>query len=218
MIFCANPYGVFAYDETSMRPLSPGELNVLQLQQLQSMAQAPVNDAALRGMVNFRPYPDPPQRPLDERFADFKVRLSAALKRHGIPENPIPSVLKTKGATTAVQSCLPRSAVVANLFTSSRGRTEGRVDESVEARECTQRPHTTNPAQLKNDRPRADRVLGAGTDRRSSGTPVQEPANETQSSFNVDGRATTQAGIKPGPREALSDPVFFNAALHRETV
>ncbi len=27
---------------------------------------------------------------------------------------PIPSLPKTKGATTAVQSCLPRSAVVAN--------------------------------------------------------------------------------------------------------
>jgi len=178
MIFCANPYGVFAYDETSMRPLSPGELNVLQLQQLQSMAQAPVNDAALRGMVNFRPYPDPPQRPLDERFADFKVRLSAALKRHGIPENPIPSVLKTKGATTAVQSRVPRSAVVANLFTSSRGGGK------------------------KHFRAVGLSKLSASDDR--------EPARITQ--------IMQGAGVAPGPREALSDPVFFNAALHRETV
>ena len=181
MIFCANPYGVFAYDETSMRPLSPGELNVLQLQQLQSMAQAPVNDAALRGMVNFRPYPDPPQRPLDERFADFKVRLSAALKRHGIPENPIPSVLKTKGATTAVQSCLPRSAVVA---INSRGRSESRRAIGL------------------NDGD-ADGVCGLG-----------RAASVENSMEGLTVPAT--AGVAPGPREALSDPVFFNAALHRE--
>lgn len=194
MIFCANPYGVFAYDETSMRPLSPGELNVLQLQQLQSMAQAPLNDAALRGMVNFRPYPDPPQRPLDERFADFKVRLSAALKRHGIPEIPIPSASKTKGATTAVQSCLPRSAVVANLFTSSRGCTEsGRATSSG-----------SGPLPLP---------LLAG----EACSAIEPPFGVTKTVGRQQESKRT-AGVAPGPREALSDPVFFNAALHRETV
>lgn len=103
----------------------------------------------------------------------------------GLPSNipmQIPSVLKTKGATTAVQSRVPRSAVVA---TDSRGCTESGRAADVSL---------TGVAKV-----------GLST-------------AEKASTATLEGPTTRQAGVAPGPREALSDPVFFNAALHRETV
>ena len=105
----------------------------------------------------------------------------------GLPSNipmQIPSVPKTKGATTAVQSCLPRSAVVANLFTSSRGGSESR------------------------------RAIGLN-DGDANGVSGLGRAASVEA-FMEGPTVPATAGVAPGPREALSDPVFFNAALHRE--
>ena len=78
-------------------------------------------------------------------------------------------------ATTAVQSCFPQAAVVADQFTSSRGGGK------------------------KHFRSAGPSMLSAGGDGESS--------RITQ--------ITQGAGVAPGPREALSDPIAFNAALHR---
>lgn len=83
-------------------------------------------------------------------------------------------------ATTAVQSRVPRSAVVA---INSRGISESRRETSV--------------------------ALHGSASSRQIG-PVQGVA-----SLSTLPKATA-AGVAPGPREALSDPVFFNAALHRD--
>lgn len=92
-------------------------------------------------------------------------------------------------ATTAVQSCLPRSAVVANLFTSSRGG----VESSRHAKAGNKAGSI--PAEARcSSATRLVRVIEQGA--------AIQPC----------------AGVAPGPREALSDPVFFNAALHREMV
>ena len=86
-------------------------------------------------------------------------------------------------------------------ITSSEGGVESRhAGESAEARESTQRPYTTVQAQAKNDWV-SGRVLGAGTDRRLSGTTVQEPAGDVRLPSNADGRATEQGGVASTPSE-----------------
>ena len=35
----------------------------------------------IHGLRQYRMFPEPPEAPLDERFADFKVRLAAAVDR-----------------------------------------------------------------------------------------------------------------------------------------
>lgn len=87
-------------------------------------------------------------------------------------------------ATTAVQSCLPRSAVVANQFTSSRGGVESFRHA------------------------KAGNMTGAAPVAEKS-SPATRPVRVT-----VQGAALQPcAGVAPGPREALSDPIAFNAAL-----
>lgn len=112
-------------------------------------------------------------------------------------------------ATTAVQSCLPRSAVVANLFTSSRGGGGSRTAKA-----------TIVP----------DRVVGTAQVKTASAVSVTEQSERARdvgglipparkSAMKSDPRRNVaQAGVAPGPREALSDPIAFNASLHRETV
>lgn len=80
-------------------------------------------------------------------------------------------------ATTAVQSRVPRSAVVADQFTSSCGGVEGHA---------------------------------RSTERDSKGLIGNEkPKDQGERSI-----PSAVVGIKPGPREAISDPIAFNAALH----
>jgi len=100
---------------------------------------------------------------------------------------PFPSAPQPK-ATTAVQSCLPRSAVVANQ---SRAKaTDGKAGMAG----------ATGPV----------RRSSAGTGLRVGEASAVLPA--TSEFMDV------TAGRDRRSNSALHDPVFFNAALHREMV
>lgn len=67
-----------------MRALSEQELANRDAAQWRALRQAePSYHAALMAM-NWQPH----QRPLDERFADFKVRLAAAIAKHANTSEP----------------------------------------------------------------------------------------------------------------------------------
>jgi len=74
-----SPFGYIA-DPQQQRALSFAEIAAMQAARanLALQVQAKPSMASMRLLVNFR---RPPQRPLDERFADFKVRLAAAIER-----------------------------------------------------------------------------------------------------------------------------------------
>lgn len=68
----------YAFDPNGARALSEREMGYNQLCQLQGMQQAAVSSDYLRCLGQYKPFPE---KPLDERFADFKVRLAAAVDR-----------------------------------------------------------------------------------------------------------------------------------------
>jgi hypothetical protein len=77
----------FPIDAFDMRALSPEEIQKYQMANLCAQQQAAVPDWTYwRQLAQYQPV-DP--RPLDERFADFKRRLAAAIeKRGGLPRSP----------------------------------------------------------------------------------------------------------------------------------
>lgn len=68
------------------RGMSPNEIMQWQLQQAIAQQNAWANIGRLgeanylAGLAQYQPH----QRPLDERFADFKIRLAAACAKHGL--------------------------------------------------------------------------------------------------------------------------------------
>jgi hypothetical protein len=74
--------GVFGFSfGNDARAMSEDEILRWQISQQSGMRQADVWPYWYsQGLAQYQP----PQRPLDERFADFKVRLAAAVERHKI--------------------------------------------------------------------------------------------------------------------------------------
>lgn len=75
-------YG-FPVNANDMRALSPTELQKRMNDQYVLMSQAKISPYYAAGTQNFWQI-EPEQRPLDERFADFKVRLAAALAKRAV--------------------------------------------------------------------------------------------------------------------------------------
>jgi hypothetical protein len=71
-----NPLGIVT-DPSQLRPLTETQLEANYRRNLEGMRPATPSLAYLLSMQNYQP----PERPLDERFADFKVRLAAAISR-----------------------------------------------------------------------------------------------------------------------------------------
>jgi hypothetical protein len=82
---------------SDLMAMTADEILEMQLQQQRAMQQAYRSNSFdyLWGMTNY----EPPRQPLDERFADFKVRLAAAIERH---KQPLDSKTKSPpyGATS----------------------------------------------------------------------------------------------------------------------
>lgn len=80
-IFGAKTYPVFGFGG-DMRAMTADQILQMQCQQQWAMQQAyaPHSLSYLSGSAQYRPL-QPPQRPLDERFAEFKIRLAAALEK-----------------------------------------------------------------------------------------------------------------------------------------
>ncbi|RZN21947.1 hypothetical protein [Bradyrhizobium sp. Leo121] len=64
-----------AYD---VRAMSEEEIKAYQIANLAKAQNVPLTQQNYLGMLNWNPNP----KPLDERFADFKVRLAAALAKY----------------------------------------------------------------------------------------------------------------------------------------
>ena len=67
-----------------LRALSTDELEALQIKQMWAMQQAYDPLESLNYLSALNAY-RPPERPLDERFAEFKVRLAAAIAKRANP-------------------------------------------------------------------------------------------------------------------------------------
>lgn len=78
------------------RAMTADEILQMQVNQHAATQQAIWPLSFIQGMNQYRP----PERPLDERFADFKIRLAAAIERHQSkrvsPSRPIPARPSTK--------------------------------------------------------------------------------------------------------------------------
>lgn len=76
-----NPLGIVT-DPSQLRPLTEAELDALYLKNLSDMRPASPSTIAAYALMtqNYR-YPE---KPLDERFADFKVRLAAAIEKRKV--------------------------------------------------------------------------------------------------------------------------------------
>jgi hypothetical protein len=72
-------YPVFGFDG-GCRAMSADEIVKMQISQQIALQQAVRPPSYLQGLANYQP----PQRPLDERFADFKLRLAAAVESRKI--------------------------------------------------------------------------------------------------------------------------------------
>lgn len=66
-----------ATDPSQLRPLTEAQLEAKYRSNLEAMRPATLSLAYLLSMQNYRP----PERPLDERFADFKVRLATTIEK-----------------------------------------------------------------------------------------------------------------------------------------
>lgn len=68
------------FDPQQQRALSSAEISAVQTAQanLAQQAEPRASMEFMRSLANFR---REPLRPLDERFADFKIRLAAAIER-----------------------------------------------------------------------------------------------------------------------------------------
>ena len=76
-------YPVYGFDG-GMRAMTADEILRMQGEQARAMQNAwPKYHNSLSYLGMTAGY-QPPQRPLDERFADFKIRLTQALKHHGL--------------------------------------------------------------------------------------------------------------------------------------
>lgn len=80
ILFGAGSSGAVFGFGTDCRAMSPDEILLMQFHQQAAMQQAVWPPSYFQGLAQYRPFPE---RPLDERFADFKIRLAAALKKHG---------------------------------------------------------------------------------------------------------------------------------------
>lgn len=76
MLGLFESYGVVTSPQQA-RALSEQEIVAMQQTRALDMQQAKPSSAYYLLAQNWRP----PEKPLDERFADFKVRLAAALER-----------------------------------------------------------------------------------------------------------------------------------------
>ena len=77
-IFGLSGFSGYASNASDMRALSPEELHQYQIQNLAASQQAKPDPMWYLQLAQYQ-RPDP--RPLDERFADFKKRLAAAIDR-----------------------------------------------------------------------------------------------------------------------------------------
>lgn len=68
-------------DPNQMRALTQGELEKLALSNYNAMMNCIPREYYSYSMLTQYQPPQPPQPPLDGRFADFKVRLAAAIER-----------------------------------------------------------------------------------------------------------------------------------------
>jgi hypothetical protein len=79
-----NLFGItrgFAFGNDA-RAMSENEMLEWQVSQQKAMLQTHnLPNLYLQGLAQYNPYPE---KPLEERFANFKVRLAAAVERHKI--------------------------------------------------------------------------------------------------------------------------------------
>lgn len=72
-----SPFGL-ALNPSDLRPMSEDEIAAYEASLFPKMRQAVFPAEYHLRLANWRPYPD---KPLDERYADFKIRLAAAIER-----------------------------------------------------------------------------------------------------------------------------------------
>lgn len=70
-------YQLFGFG-SDLQALSADQILQMQLRNQVAMQQGIWPLSYLQGLAQYQP----PQRPLDERFSDFKLRLAAAVERH----------------------------------------------------------------------------------------------------------------------------------------
>lgn len=86
MIRLFESYGI-ATDSSQLRAMSAEEILAHQIKQQIAWQQATPDSYSMEmNITNWMP----PERPLDERFADFKVRLAAAIEQHERKKGPTP--------------------------------------------------------------------------------------------------------------------------------
>lgn len=76
-------YGI-AVSSHDMRALSSEEIQKIQYANMSAMQQAAVQPNLYDALRNISLWPMPQEKPLDERFADFKLRLAAALAKYSL--------------------------------------------------------------------------------------------------------------------------------------